>query len=101
VANVYATWITKSSSAIPSRGRDAASQRKKKEKFWATHEVSLLAKITNAIHVKDFRPIAVLPVIFKLYSRVLYMLGDSMCKPLQAPQLAFRKFHQAHEVSSS
>ena len=73
-------------------------KKKKEEKLWATYEVSLLAKITDAIHVKDFRPIAVLPVVFKLYSRVLYMLGDSMCKPLQAPQFAFRKFHQAHEV---
>ena len=38
--------------------------------LWRSHEVSLLAKITNAVYDKDFRPIAaVLPVIFKLYSR--------------------------------
>ena len=79
-------------------GEGRSEPKKEEEQLWATHEVSLLAKITYAIHVKDFRPIAVLPVIFKLYSRVLYMLGDSMCKPLQAPQFAFRKFHQAHEV---
>ena len=46
----------------------------------------------------DFRPIAVLPVLFKLYSRVLYMLGETMSRPLQAPQFAFRKYHQAQEV---
>ena len=66
--------------------------------MWATHEVSLLAKIIHAILVKDFRPIAVLPVIFKLYIRVLYMLGETVSRPLLAPQFALRKYHQAHEV---
>ena len=31
--------------------------------------------------------------MYKLYSRVMYM-----CDRLYAPQFAFRKFHQAHEV---
>ena len=54
--------------------------------------------INKAVLVKDFRPIAVLPVIYKLYSRVLYMLGENTCKELAEPQFAFRKYHQAHEV---
>ena len=58
----------------------------------------MLAKIPNARLVKDFRPIAVLPVIYKLYSRVMYMLAENTCDRLYAPQFAFRKFHQAHEV---
>ncbi len=58
----------------------------------------MLAKIPNAKLVKDFRPIAVLPVIYKLYSRVMYMLAENTCDRLYAPQFAFRKFHQAHEV---
>ncbi len=37
--------------------------------LWRTHDVSLLAKVPNAKLVKDFRPIAVLPVLYKLYSR--------------------------------
>ncbi len=57
-----------------------------------------MAKIPNARLVKDFRPIAVLPVIYKLYSRVMYMLAENTCDRLYAPQFAFRKFHQAHEV---
>ncbi len=65
---------------------------------WKKHEVSMLAKIPNARLVKDFRPIAVLPVIYKLYSRVMYMLAENTCDRLYAPQFAFRKFHQAHEV---
>ena len=66
--------------------------------LWRTHEVSPLEKVTNALMVKDFRPIAVLPVIFKLYSRVLYMLGENVCRGITEPQFAFRKWHQAHEV---
>ncbi len=54
----------------------------KEETLWATHEVSSLANITNAINSKDFRPIAVLPVLYKLYSRVLYMLGETMSRSL-------------------
>ncbi len=66
--------------------------------LWKTHEVSLLAKIPNARLVKDFRPIAVLPVSYKLYSRVMYMLAENTCDRFYAPQFAFRKYHQAHEV---
>jgi hypothetical protein len=69
-----------------------------RDSLWRKHEVSLLAKIPNAKLVKDFRPIAVLPVIYKLYSRVMYMLAETTCDRIYAPQFAFRKFHQAHEV---
>ena len=89
------TWGPGAESAGVEPGKAAADD--KADTLWATHEVSLLAEITNIIHVKDFRPIAVLPVLYKLHSRVLYMLGDSVCRSLEAPQFAFRKFHQAHE----
>ena len=68
------------------------------DELWRSHEVSLLAKITNAKMVKDFRPIAVLPVIYKLYSRVMNMPAATTCEKLVSAQFAFRKFHQAHEV---
>ncbi len=55
-------------------------------------------KVSNTLLVKDFRPIAVLPVLFKLYSRVLYMLGENVCRGISEPQFAFRKWHHAHEV---
>ncbi len=48
--------------------------------------------------MKDFRPIAALPVIYRLYSRVMYMLAETTCDRLVSAQLAFRKFHHAHEV---
>ena len=69
-----------------------------KDLLWIQHEVSLLAKITHAVLVKDFRPIAVLPVLYKLYSRIMYMLTETTCRHLVAAQFAFIKFHQAHEV---
>ncbi len=62
-----------------------------KLRFWQTI-------ITSAIYVKDVRPIAVLPVLFKLYIRVLYILGETVCRSLSVPQVAFRKLHQAHDV---
>ena len=66
--------------------------------LWRQHEVSLLAKIADANMVKDFRPITVLPVIYKLYSRVMYMLAETACNHLISAQFAFRKYHQAHDV---
>ncbi len=57
-----------------------------------------MATITDDKMVKDFRPIAVLPVVYKLYSRAMYMLTEITCNWLVSAQFAFRKFHQAHEV---
>ena len=48
--------------------------------------------------MKDFRPIAVLPVLYKLYSRVLLLLQRGRINDLKAPQFAFRSHCQAHEV---
>ncbi len=66
--------------------------------LWKKHEVSLLAKIAEAKLVNDFRPIAVLPVIYKLCNRVMYMLTETACNRLVSAQFAFRKCHPAHEV---
>ena len=68
--------------------------------LWKKHEVSLLAKIAEAKLVNDFRPIAVRPVIYKLYNLVVYMLTETACNRLVSPQLALRKYHQAREVVS-
>ena len=47
---------------------------------------------------KDVRPSAVRLVVYRLYSRVMYMLTETACNRLVSAQLAFRKCHQAHEV---
>ncbi len=63
--------------------------------LWKSHEVSLLARVPNAKLLKDFRPNAVLLVIYKLYSRVMYMLTETTYDRLVSAQFAFRKFHHA------
>ena len=66
------------------REGEALSVEAERDELWATHEVTLLAKVTNALLVKDFRPIAVLPVMYKLYSWVLYMLGETHARTLRS-----------------
>ena len=48
--------------------------------------------------MKQVRPIAVIPVLYKVYSTVILMLTDGRLEKLVAPQYAFRKQYQAHEV---
>ena len=62
------------------------------------HLVTLLQKKGFANRVKQFRPITVLPVLYKVYSRVLLLLTDGRLERLHAPQFAFRPGHQTHEV---
>ena len=83
---------------LPTRTPRPPLERVSKDLLWNQHEVSLLAKVTDANMVKDFRPIAVLPVIYNLYRRVMYMLTETTCIHLVSARFAFRKYHQAHEV---
>ena len=68
------------------------------DEAWDLHFVKMLRKKGFANRVKDFRPIAVLPVLFKLYSRVLLQLCPETLTQLVAPQFAFGRQYQAHEV---
>ena len=65
---------------------------------WDEHLVTMLRKKGFQHRVNDFRPIAVLPVLYKVYSRVLLLLQGGRINELQAPQFAFRAHYQAHEV---
>ena len=65
---------------------------------WDTHLVTLLQKKGFQNRVSDFRPIAVIPVMQKLFSQVMLELAGDSLDSLIAPQYAFRKGHQAHEV---
>jgi hypothetical protein len=58
----------------------------RQDHLWEAHEIALLAKVTSAALVKDFKPIAMLPVLYKLYIKVLHMLSLSFI----APPFAFR-----------
>ena len=65
---------------------------------WDEHLVRLLKTKGFANKVEDFRPIAVLPVLYKTYSHILLMLTEGRLEKLNAPQFAFRSGFQAHEV---
>ena len=64
---------------------------------WDLQYLNLIRKKLNALFVKDFRPIAIIPVLQKLYSRLILNLTGGKCAKLLAPQFAFRTSHQAHE----
>ena len=69
------------------------------DEAWATHCISLVPKKSPGLRsVKQFRPIALLPTLYKLYSIVLGTLAGPNLRRLRAPQFAFRASHQAHEV---
>jgi len=68
------------------------------EKLWSLHEVQLIMKVTNAKRAREFRPIAVLSVLYKLYSRVLARLAELNKIPIRSSQFAFRRHHSAEEV---
>ena len=66
---------------------------------WATHCICLVPKKAQGIRtIKDFRPIALLPTLYKLYSITLGLLAGPSLHALKTPQFAFRRSHQAHEV---
>ena len=45
-----------------------------------------------------FRPIAIVPVLVKVYSRIILLLTDGRLDKLSTPQFAFRAQYQAHEA---
>lgn len=66
-------------------------------KLWLWHITRLIPKRAGAVEIKQLRPIALFPVIFKWYSAVLSLLAMPFIDRLRAPQFAFRGSHQAHE----
>ena len=68
------------------------------DQTWSHHVVSLIMKKANATAATDFRPIAILPVLYKWYSRVLMLLVPEQIQDISRFQFAFRKHHQATEV---
>ena len=65
---------------------------------WGEIVANLIAKILRPETVRQFRPIAIIPVLAKLYSKVLLFWAKPSLMPLRGPQFAFRKTYQPHEV---
>ena len=68
------------------------------ESAWNEQVLNLIKKKATVEFIKDFRPITILPVLQKVYSLLLLGLTEGKCEGLVAPQFAFRRKHQAHEV---
>ena len=65
---------------------------------FATYEITLFEKVTNPKRMKEWRPIAILSVMAKLYSMALADIGGLAEQPLSEHQFAFRAGYQAAEV---
>ncbi len=69
----------------------------KEEMAWEHIFLNLIPKIVNPGTIKDFRPIAIIPVLAKLYSKLLDFLTSNTLGKTQAVQFAFKAGHQCHE----
>ena len=68
------------------------------EEAWDIYMVPLIAKVPGANQVSQFRPIAVLPVLQKLFSMFVSHICNLRSVPLSQYQFAFRPHYQCHEV---
>ena len=68
------------------------------DNIWDSCYANLIAKVSSPKDITQFRPIAILPVIYKLFSKVLLFLAKPRMRQLRAPQFAFTAGFQTHEV---
>ena len=66
--------------------------------IWEKNVITLLEKRVGASFIKDFRPITVLPVLYRLYSKVLELMCGERLQRTTAPQFAFKPRHRVEEV---
>ena len=70
-------------------------------KAWEDCYANLVKKVNRPTNVTQFRPIAILPVLSKLYSKLIFTLAAPSMRPLRAPQFAFRPGFQFFYAGSS
>jgi ribonuclease HI len=68
-----------------------------KEEAWNEVVLNLIPKKKRPRNIKQFRPIAILAVLQKLYIKVLDSLSEGKLKHTKAIQFAFKPGHQCHE----
>ena len=67
--------------------------------LWEHHMVALVPKPNkDATQIKNLRPVAVLPVIYKWYSRRFGLLCQEEVQNISVPQKTFTSGRQAEEV---
>jgi hypothetical protein len=69
------------------------------ELCWALHVVKLIEKNANTLRIDRFRPIALLPSIYKWFSIILGFLAGEAFNNIRGPQFAFRSSFQVTEVT--
>ena len=68
--------------------------------FWKVARVYLVPEIDNPVTAKDFRPISFLPVLSKLYERIIlsqlinYVEKSTVCNSTQSG------FHKSHSTTT-
>ena len=65
--------------------------------IWSEVMVQLIPKLRGACYPRQYRPIALLPILYRLYSRILLHMTRGKLDQLAAPQFACRRNHQAGE----
>ena len=65
---------------------------------WDDHLVTLLKKTPGACSCNKLRPIAVLPVLYKVFSGTMRLMVREALRTMRVPQYAFRAGYSAAEV---
>ena len=79
-------------------GRSHTKDTEDVDEAWDECVANLIEKVAVPLNISQFRSLALIPVLAKLYSKVLLYLAKPSLTPLGHCQFAFRKNHQAHEV---
>ncbi len=67
-------------------------------KIWEHSPVNRIPKIRTATHIRQFRPVAIISVLFTLYARVLGACIQGRLDQDCIEQFAFKKHHECGEV---
>ena len=68
------------------------------DNLWKQQLVTMVKKKNGKLTMRGFRPIAMLPTIYRLYSKTLQQLAGQALRSRRGPQYGHVPGRQAHEV---
>ena len=68
------------------------------DQIWKTQMVTMVQKKNGKLTMRGFRPIAMLPTIYRIYSKTLQQLAGDTLQARTGPQFGHVPGRQAHEV---
>ena len=77
---------------------DNILNRNEDKDTWNICVAKLIAKVKRPKDITQFRPIAIIPVLAKVYSKVIWLLATPSMAPLKGNQCAFTPNHRPEEV---